>query len=70
MLGRTVNLLSRAGWAQLLLQWGNLCCASNGRLYPLLYLYTYSLGAMLRHRTSADLSPILFALVVGAGPKL
>lgn len=70
MLGRTVNLLSCAGWAQPLLQWRNLCCASNARLDAHLYLYPYILGAMLRYKTSVDLSPVLFALVVGAGPKL
>lgn len=70
MLGRIIHLLSGAGWAQPLLQWRNLCCASNGRLDALLYLYTYTLGAMLRYKTSVDLSPVLFALVVGAGPKL
>lgn len=49
---------------------GGICRASNGRLDPLLYLYTYTLGAVLRYKTSVDLSPLLFALVVGAGLKL
>lgn len=33
-------------------------------------IYTHTLGAMLRYKTRVDLSSILFALVVGAGPKL
>lgn len=33
-------------------------------------IYTYALGVVLRHEISADLSLILFALVVGAEPKL
>lgn len=35
-------------------------------------IYTHApwVGAMLRNKTSVDLSAVLFALVVGAGPQL
>lgn len=33
-------------------------------------IYIYTLGVMLQHKISADLSQTLFALVVGVGPEL